>query len=149
MDYTSPPCLDQQECHLNLPCYPLIFSKDSWVSPVTYNPASGLYIQTFPLEHHKFLQKYGQYIEVPDYPNSSWVIWNMSNLKHATSTLHKVSPCQVWEIYGGNSGNSGRQVWTYEMSEGTSASAYVLHPFRLLSQDFRMREAEYWIGGSE
>ena len=40
-----------------------------------------------------------------------------------------VSCCQVWEIYRCNSGNSGHQVWTYEMSEGTSASAYVLCPF--------------------
>ena len=38
--------------------------------------------------------------------------------------------CQVWENCGGNSGNSGCQVQTYEMSEGTSASAYVLCPFQ-------------------
>ena len=48
--------------------------------------------------------------------------------------------CQVWEIYGGNSGNSGRQVRTYKMSEGTSASAYVLHPFQTLVPRFRNRE---------
>ena len=70
--------------------------------------------------------------------------------KHATSTLHKVSPCQVWEIYGGNSGNSGRQVWTYEMSEGTSASAYVLHPFQTLVPRFQNEGGRVLeIGGSE
>ena len=44
----------------------------------------------------------------------------------------------------GNSGNSRCQVWIYKMSEGTSASAYVLCTFRLLSQDFGMRRMEYW-----
>ena len=73
MDYTSPSCLDEQVSHLNPPCYLLTFSQDSWVSPVTYDPASGLYIQTFPPEHHEFLQKYGQPIEVSDYPDSGWV----------------------------------------------------------------------------
>ena len=48
--------------------------------------------------------------------------------------------CQVREIYGGNSRNSGRQVWTYEMSEGTSASAYVLRPFQTLVPRFRNGE---------
>ena len=46
----------------------------------------------------------------------------------------------MWEIYGGNSGNSGRQVWTYKMSEGTSASAYVLCPFQTLVPRFWNRE---------
>ena len=36
--------------------------------------------------------------------------------------------CQVQENNGGNSRNSGCQVQTYEISEGTSASAYVLCP---------------------
>ena len=49
----------------------------------------------------------------------------------------EMAECQVREIYGGNSGNSGRQVWTYEMSEGTSASAYVLRPFQTLVPRFR------------
>ena len=44
--------------------------------------------------------------------------------------------CQVQEIYRGNSGSSGCQVQTYEMSEGTSASAYVLHPFQTLVPRF-------------
>ena len=48
--------------------------------------------------------------------------------------------CQVREFYGGNSGNSGRQVRTYEMSEGTSASAYVLRPFQTLVPRFRNGE---------
>ena len=51
-----------------------------------------------------------------------------------------VNKCQVREIYGGNSGNSGRQVRTYEMSEGTSASAYVLRPFQTLVPRFRNGE---------
>ena len=51
-----------------------------------------------------------------------------------------VAFCQVREIYGGNSGNSGRQVQTYEMSEGTSASAYVLRPFQTLVPRFRNGE---------
>ena len=46
--------------------------------------------------------------------------------------LSKGVVCQVQEIYGGNSGNSGCQVQTYEMSEGISASAYVLRPFQLV-----------------
>ena len=45
----------------------------------------------------------------------------------------------------GNSGNSRCQVWTYEMSEGTSASAYVLCPFQTLVPRFQNEE----IGGSE
>ena len=48
--------------------------------------------------------------------------------------------CQVREIYGGNSGNSGRQVRTCEMLEGTSASAYVLRPFQTLVPRFRNGE---------
>ena len=48
----------------------------------------------------------------------------------------KGAHCQVWENNGGNSGNSGHQVQTYEMSEGTLASAYVLHPFQTLVPRF-------------
>ena len=43
----------------------------------------------------------------------------------------------MWENYRGNSGNSGHQVWTYEMSEGTLALAYVLHPFQTLVPRFQ------------
>ena len=50
----------------------------------------------------------------------------------------------MWENYGGNSGNSGCQVWTYEMLEGTSASAYVLHPFQTLVKRFWNEKMEYW-----
>ena len=48
--------------------------------------------------------------------------------------------CQVWENCRGNSGNSGHQVQTYEMLEGTSASAYVLHPFQTLVPRFQNEE---------
>ena len=48
--------------------------------------------------------------------------------------------CQVRENYRGNSRNSGYQVWTYKMSEGTSASAYVLHPFQTLVPRFQNEE---------
>lgn len=43
-----------------------VFPQESFVSPVTYDPTSGLYIQTFPPEHEEFLRKYGQHIEIPD-----------------------------------------------------------------------------------
>lgn len=43
-------------------------SQDSWVSPIHYDPASGLYTQTFPPEYEEFLEEYGQRIEVPEYP---------------------------------------------------------------------------------
>ena len=43
---------------------------------------------------------------------------------------------------GDNSRNSGHQVQTYEMSEGTSASAYVLHLFQTLVPRFWMRKME-------
>ena len=46
----------------------------------------------------------------------------------------------MWENYGGNSRNSGHQVQTYKMSEGTLASAYVLHPFQTLVPRFRNGE---------
>ena len=46
--------------------------------------------------------------------------------------MKRGSVCQVWENSRGNSGNSGHQVQTYEMSEGTLASAYVLRPFQTL-----------------
>ena len=46
--------------------------------------------------------------------------------------MKRGSVCQVWENSRGNSGNSGHQVRTYEMSEGTLASAYVLRPFQTL-----------------
>ena len=42
---------------------------------MTYDPVSGLYIQTFPPEHHEFLQKYGLRIEVLEHPepwHSGW-----------------------------------------------------------------------------
>ena len=93
MDYTSPSCLDEQVSRLGPPCYPLTFSQDSWVSPVTYDPASGLYIQTFPPEHHKFLQKYGQCIEVSDYPDSSWVYAN--NTEHVQLQLQGFHYCEI------------------------------------------------------
>ena len=44
--------------------------------------------------------------------------------------------CQAWENVRGKSRNSGCQVWTYEMSEGTLASAYVLCPFQALVPRF-------------
>ena len=54
------------------------------------------------------------------------------------------------ENYGGNSGNSGHQVWTYEMSEGTLASAYVLHPFQTLVPRFwNGEDRRLEIGGQE
>ena len=52
------------------------------------------------------------------------------------SCSSKLSDCQVQENCGGNSRNSGCQVWTYEVLEGTSASAYVLHPFQTLVPRF-------------
>ena len=60
--------------------------------------------------------------------------------------------CQVQENYRGNSGNSGHQVWTYEMLEGTSASAYVLCPFQTLvprfwnGEDGRLEIGDWRIG---
>ena len=52
--------------------------------------------------------------------------------------------------YGGNSRNSRCQVQTYEMSEGTLASAYVLHPFQTLVPRFLNKEDGRWeIGGLE
>ena len=45
---------------------------------------------------------------------------------------------------GGNSRNSGHQVQTYEMSEGTLASAYMLHPFQTLVPRFQDKKMEYW-----
>ena len=49
------------------------------------------------------------------------------------------------ENNGGNSRNSRCQVQTYKMSEGTSASAYVLHPFQTLVPRFQNEKD----GGSE
>ena len=43
------------------------FPQDPWVSPIHYDPASGLYVQTFQPEDEEFLEKYGQRI-VPEYP---------------------------------------------------------------------------------
>ncbi|KIM78853.1 hypothetical protein PILCRDRAFT_823959 [Piloderma croceum F 1598] len=40
--------------------------ENSFVSPVTYDPVSGLYIQTFPEEHVEFVHKYGQRIDIPE-----------------------------------------------------------------------------------
>ena len=48
--------------------------------------------------------------------------------------------CQVQENIGSNSRNSGCQVWTYGISEGTLASAYVLHPFQALVPRFQNEE---------
>ena len=56
----------------------------------------------------------------------------------------------MWENNRGNSGNSGCQVWTYEISEGTSASAYVLCPFWILVPRFQNEEdGVSEIGGLE
>ena len=62
-------------------------------------------------------------------------VWLRSNI---------ITVCQVWKNSGGNSGNSRHQVQTYEMSEGTSASAYVLHPFQTLVPRFQNEKTEYW-----
>ena len=48
--------------------------------------------------------------------------------------------CQVQENNRGNSGNSICQVWTYEMLEGTLASAYVLCPFQTLVPRFQNKK---------
>ena len=48
---------------------------------------------------------------------------------------------------GGNSRNSRPQVWTYKISDGTSASAYVLCPFQALVPRFWNRGTE--VGGTE
>ena len=54
------------------------------------------------------------------------------------------------ENIGGNFRNSRHQVMTYEMSEGTSASAYVLDPFQTLVPRFQnVRDGRSEIGGSE
>ena len=53
-----------------------------------------------------------------------------------TNSNEKLNSCQVWENNRGNSRNSRHQVWTYEMLEGTSASAYVLCPFQTLVPRF-------------
>ena len=45
--------------------------------------------------------------------------------------------CQVQESNRGNSRNSGHQVQTYNISEGTLASAYVLCPFQTLVPRFQ------------
>ena len=63
---------------------------------------------------------------------------------------YKKPKCQVWENNGGNSRNSRCQVQTYEMLEGTSASAYVLHPFQTLVPRFwNEKDRVSEIGGSE
>ena len=51
---------------------------------------------------------------------------------HPWGLLSLLAVCQVWEIYGGNSRNSGHQVQT--------------SPFRPLSQDFGLeyQRSEYW-----
>ena len=48
----------------------------------------------------------------------------------------KWQPVKCEKNVGGNSGNSRHQVQTYEMLEGTLASAYVLHPFQVLVPRF-------------
>ena len=54
------------------------------------------------------------------------------------------------KIDRGNSRNSGHQVQTYKMLEGTPASAYVLHPFQTLVPRFQNRKVGgLEIGGSE
>ena len=52
--------------------------------------------------------------------------------------------CQVQENNRGNSRNSGCQVQTYEILEGTSASAYVLYPFQTLVPRFQNEKLEDW-----
>ena len=54
------------------------------------------------------------------------------------------SDCQVRENYRGNSRNSRRQVRTYEMLEGTLASAYVLCPFQTLVPRFQNEKTVDW-----
>ena len=53
-----------------------------------------------------------------------------------TTLPYWLENCQVQENNRGNSGNSGHQVQTYEMLEGTLASAYVLCPFQTLVPRF-------------
>ena len=84
--------------------------------------------------------------QVPDYSGMDKLALGSAHLHHMQRQYmmdHQDGDaynCQVREIYGGNSGNSGRQVRTYEMSEGTSASAYVLRPFQTLVPRFRNGE---------
>lgn len=59
------------------------FWQDSWVSPIYYDPVSGLYIQTFPPEHDEFLEKYGQRIEVPEPPEPQHGGWIYEEEEHS------------------------------------------------------------------
>jgi hypothetical protein len=62
-------------------CYTDISCQESFVSPVTYDPKTGLYIQTFPEEHTEFLRTYGQRIEIPESNDSRW---SYSDVQFAT-----------------------------------------------------------------
>ena len=70
---------------------------------------------------------------------SFWISLILSTVQSPVQVYWSISiqcECQVWENCGGNSGNSRHQVWTYEMLDGTSASAYVLCPFQALVPRF-------------
>ena len=94
--------------------------------------------------HSEFTTQYGNPRSCNIYPiiasSSTFALTPAAPLSTMSMYHYPVHYCQVREIYGGNSGNSGRQVRTYEISEGTLASAYVLHPFQTLVPRFRNGE---------
>ena len=67
------------------------------------------------------------------------VTYRMGKKRAKDNTKAPVHFVSVGKNVGGNSRNSGHQVQTYKMSEGTLASAYVLCPFQALVPGFQNR----------
>jgi hypothetical protein len=70
--------------------YTEIFRQEPFVSPVTYDPKTGLYNQTFPEEHTEFLRKYGRRIEIPESCDSEW---SYSDAQFATGQSEQQNGC--------------------------------------------------------
>lgn len=84
-----------------------------------YDPTSGLYIQTFPPEHHEFLEKYGQRIEMPEHPEPQYVGWAYENDARAGAHKRLQSPGFHY-----NPGHSSYPVGSEAPSMSSPASDY-------------------------
>lgn len=70
-----------------------VILQKPWVSPVTYDPTTGIYTQTFPEEYHDFLRKFGQYIEFPedDSPPQQQYGWSYQDANRSNPEVEQPS----------------------------------------------------------
>jgi hypothetical protein len=92
---------------------------------VTYDPASGLYLQTFPEEHAEFLRKFGYIPELSDSDKEGW-----SYNDGQTHTAHSEQPSG----FDYNPAGYSPDVSPVSDDDGASMSQYIASPIPVPTQ---------------